>query len=117
MSLCATGAMYLGYGGTGQAVDGEGAVDRSLICAVLGGSSCFAPSSRADRAADQLPESERKSSARIVAPENYSGVGSFGETNAITALGAAKPTGRQPHVARAAYPQRPVLATPPEGGE
>jgi len=93
MSLCATGAMYLGYGGTGQAVDGEGVVDRSMICAVFGGSSRFAPSSPSDRAADQLPESGRKSSARTVAPENYSVVESFGETNAITALGAAKPTG------------------------
>ena len=38
-------------------------------------------------------DAERQSSARGVTTENYSGVGSIGETNAINRPPGAKPTG------------------------
>jgi hypothetical protein len=44
-------------------------------------------------AAERAHQAKRKSSARSVTAENYSGVGSFGETKAITAHQGVKPTG------------------------
>jgi hypothetical protein len=67
--------------------------------------------------AERTHEAGHKSSARSVTAENYSSVGSFGETEAITAHRDAKPTGRQPYTALAVSPTSPVRHDPSEGGE
>ncbi len=65
-------------------MDCEGAGIAVMIeCAGLGGRDCDGRLERVEGSAVRTLEAERKSSARSVTAENYSGVGSFGETKAI----------------------------------
>jgi hypothetical protein len=75
-------------------VDCEGGGDKLVGIVLI---SADRPRGRLESAkgdAERTHKARRKSSARGVTAENYSYVGSFGDTEAITAHRDAKPTGR-----------------------
>lgn len=110
-------AVLLGCYGKDWVVYCEGSGDKLVGVALIWADRSRGHLECADVDAERTHKAERKSSARGVTTENYSGVGSFGDTEAITAHQDAKPTGRQRYTVLAMSPASTVRHDPSEGGE